>query len=386
MLTKSFSRRSSAHRAGHRGDPASRRHDRVPAWQAFFPLAACHAALFVPLSLAAMHGMLPWLTPLATPVGHARELLFGFALAVIAGYLLGPLAKRRLAALAALWLVGRLAMMGGGWQVVASLADALFAAVVAWLVVPRFFAAKKWRNRVLAPLIGLICLLAVATLGSRYLAGWPAFLLLEQGVLWLALLMAFMGGRLIAPAVNGYLKRRFNKSGAGVQPRLEAALIVLLGALPATLWLPGGRVLAALMAAAAGALVLYRLWCFAPWQCRARADLLALMAGYAWLAAGLWLYAAAVAGALPVSTALHGITVGALGTLASAVMLRQAVSRAKARPESERAFVPLALLFAAAAALRFGGGQAALWGAALCWGAAWLVHVWRLLRWVNTTR
>ncbi|WP_311948804.1 NnrS family protein [Halomonas piscis] len=386
MSTKSLFRFGPAERAGHRPPPASRRRDRVPAWQAFFPLAAFHAALFVPLSLAAMHGWLPRLAPLAAPAGHARELLFGFALAVIAGYLLGPLAKRRLAALVALWLLGRLGTAGGGWLVVASLADALFAAAVAWLVVPRFFAAKKWRNRVLAPLVGLICLLAVATLGTRYLAGWSAFLLLEQGVLWLALLMAFMGGRLIAPAVNGYLKRRFNKSGAGVQPRLEAALIVLLGALPMALWLPDGRIVAALMAAVGGALVLYRLRGFAPWQCRARTDLLALMAGYAWLGAGLWLYAAATAGVLPMSTALHGVTVGALGSLASAVMLRQAVSWAKARPESERAFMPLALLFAAAAALRLGGGPAALWSAALCWSAAWLVAAWRLLRWISTTR
>ncbi|GAA3905757.1 hypothetical protein GCM10022228_15030 [Halomonas cibimaris] len=358
----------------------------MPAWQAFFPLAACHAALLVPLSLAAMYGMLPWPAPLATPAGHARELLFGFALAVIAGYLLGPLATRRLAALVALWLIGRLDTAGGGWLVAASLADALFAAAVAWWVVPRFFAAKKWRNKVLAPLIGLICLVAVASLAARHQSGWPAHSLLEAGVLWLALLMVFMGGRLIAPAVNGYFKRRLNKSGAGVQPRLEAALIVLLGVLPLTLWLPQGRYAAALLALAAGVLVARRLWGFAPWQCRARADLLALMAGYAWLAIGLGLYALSLTGAMPVSTALHAVTVGALGTLSSSVMLRQAVSRAKAHPEDEPAFMPLALLFAAAAALRVSGGQAALWGAALCWSAAWLILAWRLLRWINRPR
>ncbi|SHM13999.1 NnrS family protein [Vreelandella subglaciescola] len=366
---------------------ATNRHGRMPAWQWFFPLAALHAALFVPLSLAAMYGAVPWATSLATPAGHARELLFGFALAVMAGYLLGPLSRQRLIPLVALWGLGRLGLLGGGWLVVATLADALFAVGVAWWVVPRFFAAKKWRNHVLAPLISLICLLAVATLGERYVGGWPAFSLLQQGVLLLVLLMTFMGGRLIAPAVNGYVKRQFHKSGAGVQPNLEAALIVLLGVLPAALWLPYGKVLAALMAAAAGALVMYRLWGFTPWQCRKRADLLALMAGYAWLGAGLWLYAWAALGGLSASTALHAFTIGALGTLSSTVMLRQAVSRAKARSERERAFIPLVLLFAAAAALRLVawqvGGMAALWGAALCWSAAWLVVAWRLVRWAT---
>lgn len=370
--------------------PATNRHGRAPAWQWFFPLAALHAALFVPLSLAAMYGALPWATSLATPAGHARELLFGFALAVMAGYLLGPLSRQRLIPLVALWGLGRLGLLGGDWLVAATLADALFAVGVACWVVPRFFAAKKWRNRVLAPLISLICLLAVATLGARYVGGWPAFSLLQQGVLLLVLLMTFMGGRLIAPAVNGYVKRQFNKRGAGVQPNLEAALIVLLGALPAVLWLPYGSKVAALLAAAAGALVMYRLWGFAPWQCRTRADLLALMAGYAWLAAGLWLYAWAALGGLSMSTALHAFTLGALGTLSSTVMLRQAVSRAKAPPDSERAFIPLVLLFAAAAVLRLtawqAGGIAALWGAALCWSVAWLLVAWRLVHWINTTR
>lgn len=375
--------------AKHHADASAGR-GRPQAWQMFFPLAALHAALVLPLSLLAMFGWLPLSGLLATPAGHARELLFGFALAVVAGYLLGPLSRERMAILVTLWLAGRLALVSGVWLFASSVADAAFAALVAWLVIPRFFAAKKWRNKVLGPLIGMICLVAVASLGARHQGGWPAFALLEQGVFWLALLMTFMGGRLIAPAVNGYFKRHRNKSGAGVQPRLEAALIVLLGALPLVLWLPLGRTVAALLALVAGVLVAYRLWGFEPWQCRRRADLLAPMAGYAWLAAGLWLYGAAVMGVLPVSTALHAITVGALGTLSSAVMLRQAASRAKARPEDEPAFVPLALLFAAAAVLRlavaFGGGQTALWSAALCWSVAWLLVAWRLVHWIAAAR
>ncbi|MDW7746245.1 NnrS family protein, partial [Halomonas sp.] len=117
----------------------SRRNDRRPAWALFFPLAALHAALTVPLSLVAMFG------GLATPAAHGRELLFGFALAVIAGYLLGPLPPRRLALLAGLWLVGRLGGLAGypAWPVL--LADAAFALLLAARLVPRFLAAKKWR-------------------------------------------------------------------------------------------------------------------------------------------------------------------------------------------------------------------------------------------------
>jgi uncharacterized protein involved in response to NO len=208
----------------------TRRIVRPPAWTLFFPLAALHAALVVPLSLAAMFTGPGWLPGLATPAAHGRELLFGFALAVIAGYLLGPQPFRRLLLLSGLWLVGRIGGLVGPLAWPALMADAAFALLLAALVVPRFRAAKKWRNRMLPPLLGLLCLLGVASLAAR--SAFPDLLLslLHQGVLWLLLLMAFMGGRVIAPAVNGHLMARDRATGAGVQPRIEAVLIGLLGA------------------------------------------------------------------------------------------------------------------------------------------------------------
>ena len=79
----------------------------VPAWRWFFPLAALHAALLVPLSLLSLYH-LEEVALLSFPAAHGRELLFGFALTVIAGYLLGPLSPRWLMVLVGLWLVARL--------------------------------------------------------------------------------------------------------------------------------------------------------------------------------------------------------------------------------------------------------------------------------------
>ncbi|TFH87656.1 NnrS family protein [Billgrantia azerbaijanica] len=361
----------------------------VLAWRVFFPLAALHAAFMVPLSLLSLYHQLDVLPQLASPAAHARELVFGFALAVIAGYLLGPLPRRRLAGLVALWAVGRLGVLASPLIYPATLADALFALGVAWLVVPRFMAAKKWRNRVLSPLLGLICLLAVVTLTWRYLGDMPTTApLMHQSVLWLVLLMTFMGGRIIAPAVNGHLMTRFRLTGAGVQPRIEAALIVLLGVAPFLMLWPRLQPLAAALALAAGALVLWRLYRWGPWQCRGRPDLLALMAGYAWLGVGLLLMARTWWLPTHDSAPLHAFTVGALGTLASTVMLRQAILRAKGRPEREWALLPLVLLFATAAMLRLWAletGSAwlgVLWGAALAWSLAWLLVAWRLWHWL----
>lgn len=360
---------------------------KTPAWRVFFPLAALHAAVMVPLSLLAFYHGAP-LGLIDSPAAHGRELLFGFALAVIAGYLLGPLPPRRLWGLVALWLVAR----GGGlvWPeaLPVLLADGLFAVLLAWRLVPRFLAAKKWRNRVLSPLLGLLCLIAVASLVGRLV--WQGALppaLMHHAVLWLVLLMAFMGGRVLAPAINGHLMASRRQAGAGVQPRLEAALIVLLAAAPLLAPWPATAGLAATSMAAAGLLVLWRLWRWRPWACRRRPDLLGLLLGYAWLGAGLLLAARALWLGQPLNAVLHAFTVGALGTLATGIMLRQAILRAKGRPEREPILPLLALLFGVAAVLRLlafpvgGAWLSLLWASALAWSVAWLLTAWRLVVW-----
>lgn len=362
-------------------------HPKTLAWRLFFPLAALHAAVMVPLSLLAFYHGAP-LGLLDSPAAHGRELLFGFALAVIAGYLLGPMPHRRLLGMVVLWLAAR----GGGlvWPeaLPVLLADGLFALLLAWRLVPRFLAAKKWRNRVLSPLLGLLCLLAVASLVGRFVqqgALPPA--LMHHAVLWLVLLMALMGGRVLAPAINGHLMASRRQTGAGVQPRLEAALIILLVAAPLLAPWPATAGLAAPLTAAAGLLVLWRLWRWGPWACRRRPDLLGLLMGYAWLGAGLLLAARTLWLGLPLNGVLHAFTVGALGTLASGIMLRQAILRAKGRPEREPILPLLALLFTLAAVLRLmafpagGAWLSLLWASALVWSVAWLLAAWRLVVW-----
>ena len=359
----------------------------TPAWRLFFPMAALHAGVMVPLSLLAFYHAAP-LAGVGSPAAHGRELLFGFALAVIAGYLLGPLPRRWLLGLASLWLAARVGGLLRPEALPVLLADGLFAVLLGWRLVPRFLAAKKWRNRLLSPLLGLLCLLAVASLAGRLIQqGVLSPALMRHAVLWLVLLMVFMGGRVLAPAINAHLMSSRRQAGAGVQPRLEAALIALLGVIPLLAPWSATAGLAAPLAMAAGLLVLWRLWRWRPWACRRRPDLLGLLLGYAWLGIGLLLAARALWLGQPLGGVLHAFTVGALGSLASGIMLRQAILRAKGRPEREPLMLPLALLFAAAAVLRlvaFPAGAAwlpLLWASALAWSLAWGLTAWRLLVW-----
>lgn len=257
------------------------------AW--FFPAAALYAALILPYSVLALLGLLPALPGLATSAGHAHEMLFGFALAVIAGYLLGPQRLRFTLTLLGCWALARLSFLlwPGSWLALAS--AAIFATGLAWKVLPRFLgAAKKWRNQSVEPVVaGLSLLSAIASGGFG--AGFDR-LMLEEALLLLATLMFFMGGRIIAPAVAGYAQSRGWRLDARVQPHIEGAVLILLGlALLLNLlpW-PLTRQLTGAVLVAAAVLTTIRLLRWQPWRCP-RPELLTLLLGYAWLAVGLLL-------------------------------------------------------------------------------------------------
>jgi uncharacterized protein involved in response to NO len=356
----------------------------VSAQPVFFPAASLYGALLLPWSVLAMLHIVPAPALLATPLGHAHEMLLGFALAVVAGYQLPPLPRARLRLLLGLWLAARLAFLAAPGRLLPAFAlDASFALALAWHMTPRLFrAAKKLRNQVLPAVLAALCLAAVAFDAAMLAAGtlaWPA--VASAIVLLLAALMTFMGGRLIAAEAAGQLYKQGELLVPRVQPRVEAAILVLLAAGLVFAVLPGpdrsldpGLRLACLLA---GALSLVRMARWRLWACRRRPDLVALASGYAWLVLGLLTMGLTPSG--PARTAaLHLVTIGALGSLTLNVMLNTMLLKA-GRPR-EGQWVPLlatALLAAAAllrAAASFAGAHASalLVLAAACWSAAFL--------------
>jgi uncharacterized protein involved in response to NO len=193
-----------------------------------------------------------------------------------------------------------------------------------------------------------------------------------------------MGGRIIAPAIAGEFGKQGRNLDARVQPRLEATFIVLLIIAAPSLLIPGGALVTGTMAILAGALIALRLLRWQPWHCRARPDLIGLCVGYAWLSVGLCLFGFAIANGWQVTSTLHVITIGALGTLTSGVMSRTHYQRLRRTPPPTAlvawmlATLAIAVLARVAAYAPHGGNPAALlWLSAsawvLCFGTlAWL--------------
>jgi len=351
----------------------------------FFPAATLYGALAVPLSVHGMVSGQALLPAFASIPGHAHELLFGYALAVVTGFLVSRATAAQLTGLALLWGLGRVTFLTTPASGLVLAANTAFALYLAALTAPPFLrSAKKWRNRATGPLlIALAIALVVLQLGLVTTQTWLQFLVLEETVLLFALLMLFMGGRIIAPAAAGAIQRSGGHLAARVQPRCEAGLLVCLPLAMALLWLPDGRTLAALLVLVSAGIALVRLLRWRLWACGGRPDLWCLGVGYGWLVVGLALLGLAWLGwGLPSGTATHAITVGALGTLTTGVMARVRLTRNKHQPGNVWTIPAVAGLIGAAALARLLGG-ASVWGlglAALLWSAGLVLLLALLLR------
>ncbi|NMT62140.1 NnrS family protein [Marinobacter orientalis] len=348
----------------------------------FFPAAAIWAIMVVPLSIHAVLSGSGWPPGLLGP-GHGHELIFGFALALIAGYTLGPQPWRVLAPLFLLWLVARLCWTLAPDSLISQLLSPAFALLLARYAVPRFRAAKKWRNRIAGPLILALCLLSVVFwIAAEAPANLKLLLpdtrrVMLAAIVGLLLLMTFMGGRIIAPAVAGTLEKRGIPLQARVQPRIEGSLLVILPAAVILAFMPVADPVTGFLLVLAAILILTRTARWKLWHCMKRPDLLVLALGYIWLAVGAGITGVRLLQAADPLPALHVITIGALGTLSISVMLRLAWQRAR------RAFPPAwqvlgtagAIAMAVLARLHAGSipfaHPAALWISALCWSMAY---------------
>jgi uncharacterized protein involved in response to NO len=374
---------------GPAGEGEAARRRLIPGNAIFFPAAAAYAVFVMLASLPGMIGAGMLLPGLTVPTGHAHEMLFGFALAVVAGNQLRPMPVARLGLLVALWALARVTFLLAPQTSASATANIAFALMLGADIAPRLLsAAKRLSNRALPLVLMAICASSVALefASSVRSASGERTLPIVTVVLF-AMLMLFMGGRIIGSSVAGQFQRQGRRIEARVQPRIESALLLTMTvAAGASAW-PGstlGMVAAAAMTIA-GLLTVVRLIRWRLWALRGRSDLLCLATGYGWLGLGLLLYGAALATDLDEVPALHVITVGSLGTLTLNVMAMTWALRARVDP-AHRSMVWATILVGAATLARvlasFGMDHRATWLvlASFCWSAAFTLLLVRFAR------
>ena len=252
---------------------------------------------------------------------HAHEMLFGYAFAVIAGFLLTAVRVWTgrptptgvpLAGIAALWVAARL--IAPFSLAFSSFFDVLFAAAVAWGIGRPLVASGNRRNWFFIPLV-----LALGA-GSLAFQRWPQ-LGVAIGLDVVLFVMAVMGGRVIPAFTNSGIP---GGAGARRQPLLEKASLgaLLLLLIFDVLGLPGS--ISGVIALLAAALHAARLALWAPLKTLRTPILWILHASYAWIAVHLALRGLAAFDLVPAALATHALTVGAIGGLTIGMMTRTA--------------------------------------------------------------
>ena len=309
----------------------------------FYLLAGAYAALAVPLWALQYAGWLPG----ANTLWHAHEMIFGYAFAVIAGFLLTAVrvwtgrptpAGAVLAALAALWLLARaLALVS---LPAAAATGALFAIAVAWGIGAPLVASGNRRN--------LFFIALVLALGGAGIAlqVYPQ-LGIAIGLDVVLFVMAVVAGRVVPMFTNNGVP------GAGARRvgALESASlgsILILIALDAV-QLDGA---AAVLALAAAALHAARLALWNPHRTLRHPLVWILHISYAWIVAHLALRGLAGFGLVPVALATHALTIGAIGGLTLGMMTRTARGHTARPLVAARAETAAYLLVQAAAVAR----------------------------------
>ncbi|MDQ0653890.1 NnrS family protein [Pseudomonas cedrina] len=363
------------------------------AFRPFF-LGACGlAALAIPLWLLALSGGAGnWQPAGGWLAWHRHELLFGFGLAIIAGFLLTAVqtwtgrpgvSGTPLALLAALWLAARLGwLLDAPWPLLALL-ELSFPLAVAGVMGWTLWKVRQTRNY---PIVLVLVLLAVADGLSlygllRHDEGGQRLAVLTG--LWLvAAMMGLIGGRVIPFFTQRGLGR---VNPVKPWPWLDRLLL-------------GGSILVALLYACEGALFpnhwtgalfaalgLGHLLRLVRWHDRGlwRVPLLwSLHLAYAWLAVAclgmaLWHFGAP----LNPSLAVHALTIGAMAGLILAMIARVSLGHTgrPLQPPSGMtlAFVLLNLACVCRVMLVPAWPSAALWLAGLCWSVGLGLYLWR---------
>ncbi len=294
----------------------------------FYLLASVFAALSIPLWALQFSGYLPH-AYLAGPLWHAHEMLFGFALAVIVGFLFtagrnwtgrptptGPL----LMALAALWLIARVLVLTP-YATAAAVANVGFPAAAAVALGVPFVQARNRRNYFFVALLGLMAVAALcfhlAHLGKAALPAWQGIRVALDVVLFI---LVVMGGRVIPMFTNNGVPG----AQAAKKPWLEkTALGCVLAVLALDAMGVQGSVLAlvTLLACVAHA-SRWTLW--QPWKTLGVPLVWVLHLAYLWIPVHLLLRALGEWGWVAPTLATHALTVGAIGGLVIGMMTRTA--------------------------------------------------------------
>ena len=302
---------------------------------------------------------------------HSHEMVFGFAVAVITGFLFTAVRNwtglptptgASLGFIVLVWVSGRL-LPATGHESLAIIVDLLFLPLVAISIAIPIFRSRNQRNYKIVALVAalavlhLVLHLALAGELAAWLSRSSLFAVLDV----ITIIFAVVGGRVI-PA---FTRNAVPGSNPVHQQWLEVSAFGLLLILAATTLVGGGLglslsswtlVLPAFLAAAAHAT---RLAYWQPGMTISNPLLWMMPVAYSWLQMALLLRVLAGLAIVPPSAWIHALTAGAFTSLMVAMMMRSTLGHTGRKLEASSVDVTIFLLVQVAAITRVLAGLAA---------------------------
>lgn len=360
----------------------------------FFLAASVFAVVAIVIWMPVLDGNLTIAGPFTPTDWHVHEMLFGYACAVIAGFLFTaipnwtgrtPIRGWPLFLLVSLWIAGRLACAGllKLGAVAVMVFDTGFLAAVVSMAAIEIVAARNWRNlMVVVPVLvlfgaNLLFHVEALTQGSADTGR-------QLGLAVVIFLITLIGGRIIPSFTRNWLVKRTSAHLPAPTGRFDA-LCLVVGALSLLTWVfhPGGGAAGVLLLIAA-ALHAIRLSRWQGLRTGPSPLLLMLHVAYGFVPLGLAASAAASFGLLPAAAGLHLLGIGAIGGMTLAVMMRAALGHTGHALVAGPVLTAAASMVFLAALIRVCfpdvsvAGMSGLWIAALLWAAGFSLFALRI--------
>ncbi|MCW3474769.1 NnrS family protein [Limobrevibacterium gyesilva] len=330
----------------------------------FFLAAGTWAAIALALWICMLNDQLSLPTQFGPMAWHIHEMLFGFVMASVAGFLLTaipnwtgrpPVNGWALTALLGLWVLGRAACLVSdlmpAWLTI--VADLSFAVALFIIVVREIVAARNWRNLPLAVPVGVFALanllmhLEAAGVAIPFGLGW------RLGITAAIVLISAIGGRIVPLFTRNWLATHGGRAAPASRNWVDrAALGTLHTGLLGWAFFPDLRPLGYLLIIGG----VFNGWRLSRWRGAATTAeplLLVLHVGYAWLALGVTLLGLSLlVPSVPTSAAIHALTAGAIATMILAVMTRVTLGHTGRALTASPATIAIYVLVTLAALMR----------------------------------
>ena len=378
-----------ARRTGGRGNAAATGFSLwVLGFRPFFLLASGFAAVSIALWIAQYAGLLP-IAYLRGAVWHGHEMIYGYTVAVIAGFLFTAVRNWSgrptptggwLIAVCALWLAGRLLVLSP-YGLAAALVNAAFPVAVAIGIAVPLVQSGNRRNYFF---VGLLVLMGAADLAFHLsqlgVLGLPARPGLQAGLDVILFVMAVMGGRVIPMFTNNGVPGANARRNPTIEKLALGSILVLLVADVLPVPAPALALIALVCAVAHG--IRLALWDSLK---TLRTPLVWILhAAYAWIVIHLALRAVAALGWIAEPLAIHALTIGAIGGLTLGMMTRTARGHSARPLVADGAEVACYALVLLAAAVRVLGPVvaptaylASVVASGVLWSAAFALYFFR---------